>query len=350
MTLMTTPNKQRVDITFATFLRLLAAIALGWIWLRLWTWFLLFVVAAFLAVALDPVVAWLDQRKIRRPFGSFLVVLLLAGMCGAFIYFSGASLKEQAGLVGSRMQEAQRQLEGQMPGFVTGMLQQDGSGQSPISGYAMRLGRALLSGVVSVAIGLILTVYLLLDGRRTYEWFVAFAPPAKRPRIHRSAEAARQAIFGYVRGNVATSVIATIFTYVVLLLLKVPAALLLALLAGILNFIPVVGMILSIVPAFLLALTISLPTALAVAGIYLGYNAIENYYIQPRVYGHAMRLSSLAVLAAFAVGAELAGVVGALIALPIAAMYPPLEKIWLRDRLDPAAVPDHERIESTDEH
>lgn len=347
---MTEPVRQRIDVTFATFFRLLTVVALAWIWLRLWTWFLLFVVAAFLAVALDPVVAWLDQRRIRRPFGSFLVVLLLAGLCAAFIYFAGASLKEQAGMLGTRMQEAQKQVEGQMPDFVKGMLQPDGSGQSPISGYAMTLGRALLSGLVSVGIGLILTVYLLLDGRRTYEWFVAFAPRAKRPRIHRSADAARQAIFGYVRGNVATSVIATVFTYVVLLLLKVPAALLLALLAGILNFIPVVGMILSILPAFLLALTVSVPTALGVVGIYLAYNAIENYYIQPRVYGHAMRLSSLAVLAAFAAGAELAGVVGALIALPIAAMYPPLEKIWLRDRLDPAAVPDHERIESTDEH
>ncbi len=153
-----------------------------------------------------------------------------------------------------------------------------------------------------------------------------------------------------MRGNVATSIIATIFTYVVLLLLKVPAALLLALLAGLLNFIPVVGMILSILPAVVLALTVSVTTALAVAGIYLAYNAVENYYIQPRVYGHAMRLSSLAVLAAFAAGAELAGVVGALIALPLAAMYPPLEKIWLREQLDPAAVADHERIEKTDEH
>ena len=347
---MTAPNTRRVDVTFATFFRLLAVVALAWIWLRLWTWFLLFVVAAFLAVALDPVVAWLDARRIRRPFGSFLVVLVLAGAVGALVYFGSTSLKDEAGMLGARMQSAQQRLEGRMPPFVKGMLPSDGSGGSPISGYATRLGRALLSGVISVGIGLIITVYLLLDGRRTYEWLVAFAPRARRPRIHRSADAARQAIFGYARGNVATSVIATIFTYIVLLLLKVPGAMLLALLAGILNFIPVVGMILSIVPAFLLALTVSPSTALAVAGIYLAYNAVENYYIQPRVYGHAMRLSSLAVLAAFAVGAELAGVVGALIALPIAAMYPPLEKIWLRERLDADAVADHERIERTDEH
>lgn len=347
---MTDSNKRRVDVTFATFFRLLTVVALAWIWLRLWSWFLLFVVAAFLAVALDPVVSWLDARRIRRPFGSFLVVLLLAGLFGALLYFGSTSLKDEAGMLGTRMQEAQQQLESRVPPFVKGLLPSGESGESPLSRYVMTLGRALLSGLVSVGIGLIITVYLLLDGRRTYEWFVAFAPRARRPKIHRSAAAAREAIFGYVRGNVITSVIATVFTYIVLLLLKVPGAMLLALLAGILNFIPVVGMILSIVPAFLLALTVSVTTAVAVTGIYLAYNAIENYYIQPRVYGRAMRLSSLAVLAAFAVGAELAGVVGALIALPIAAMYPPLEKIWLRERLDADAVADHERIEEADEH
>lgn len=342
--------RRRIDVSFATFFRLLAVVALAWAWLRLWQWVLLFVVAAFLAVALDPLVAWLEARRIRRPAGSFLVVLLLAGLLVAFFSFSGATLKDQAGMLGDRLQETQQQIERQMPDALKRMLTQGGSERSPIARHTMTLGRAFLSGLMSVAIALILTIYLLLDGRRTYEWLVAFAPPARRPRIHRSAEAARTAIFGYVRGNVVTSVIAVVFTYAVLALLKVPAALLLALLAGILNFIPVIGMILSIVPAFLLGLTVSSGTALAVVAIYLAYNAVENYYIQPRVYGRAMRLSSLAVLAAFAVGAELAGVVGALIALPIAAMYPPLEKIWLKDRLAPAAVADHQRIERSDEH
>jgi predicted PurR-regulated permease PerM len=97
--------KRRIDVSFATFLRLLAIVALAWVWLRLWQWFLLFVVAAFLAVALDPLVAWLDARRIRRPFGSFLVVLLLAGLLVAFFSLSGATLKEEAGMLGGRLQE-----------------------------------------------------------------------------------------------------------------------------------------------------------------------------------------------------------------------------------------------------
>ena len=67
--------KRRVDVSAATFFRLLGVVILVWIWLRLWQWVLLFVVAAFLAVALDPLVAWMDRRGFRRPFGAPLLGL-----------------------------------------------------------------------------------------------------------------------------------------------------------------------------------------------------------------------------------------------------------------------------------
>jgi predicted PurR-regulated permease PerM len=130
-----------------------------------------------------------------------------------------------------------------------------------------------------------------------------------------------------------------------LTILKVPAALLLAALAGICDFVPVLGFIVSAVPAVLLALTVSVTTALIVGAIYVAYHAVENYLIAPHVYGDRLRLSNLAVLLAFAVGAGLFGVIGALLALPIAAMYPCIEDIWLRDYLGRDAVNRHRRIE-----
>jgi predicted PurR-regulated permease PerM len=151
-------------------------------------------------------------------------------------------------------------------------------------------------------------------------------------------------IFGYVAGNIATSVFATIFVLVVLSALKVPAAMLLALLAGVFDFIPVLGFILSAVPAVVLALTRSPATALIVVLLYIGYHTIENYLIAPWVYGDRLQLSNIAVVLAFAIGAELAGVVGALIALPIAAAYPAIERIWLRDKLGDQVVQEHRTI------
>ena len=287
-----------------------------------------------------------------------LIVLALTVAVGGFLFFSGASLREQVSVLGQRITETRQQISGWIPEELKGMFafgggsgggaEQSGSGQG--GGMLMQILRALAWGVSSILVALVLTIYLLIDGRRTYEWFVAFAPPAHRPRIHRTAREARKAVIGYMRGNVATSVLAAIVTFIVLVSLNVPAALLLALVAGILNFVPVIGLMLSLVPAVLLALTVSPAVALTVGAFYLVYNGIENYYIQPKVYGHEMQLSSLAVLAAFAAGAELGGVIGALIALPIAAMYPPIESLWLKGRLDPSSVEDHRQIERTEEH
>jgi len=93
-----------------------------------------------------------------------------------------------------------------------------------------------------------------------------------------------------------------------------------------------------------LALTVSPATAILVVGLYAFYHFIENYFIGPRVYGEQLELSNVAVVLAFAAGAELAGVVGALIALPVAAAYPAIERIWLRERLGDEVVTQHRAI------
>ena len=82
-----------------------------------------------------------------------------------------------------------------------------------------------------------------------------------------------------------------------------------------------------------------------VIGLYIAYHFIENYFIAPKVYGNQLRLSNLAVLMSFAVGAELGGVIGALLALPIAAAYPAVERIWLRERLEEDTVEKHTRLD-----
>ena len=97
-----------------------------------------------------------------------------------------------------------------------------------------------------------------------------------------------------------------------------------------------------------MALTVSSSTALIVLGLYAAYHLVENYLISPWAYGDRLKLSNVAVILAFAVGAELAGVIGALIALPVAAAYPSIERIWLRDTLPEDTVAEHKAIETKD--
>jgi predicted PurR-regulated permease PerM len=131
--------------------------------------------------------------------------------------------------------------------------------------------------------------------------------------------------------------------------LHVPAQFLLALLAAICDFIPVLGFVISAVPALMIAATVSGTTTVIVAGLYVFYHLIENYLITPRVYGTRLQLSNIAVIVALFVGAAIGGVVGALVALPFAAAYPAIERIWLADYLGRRVVQDHERLLKTTE-
>lgn len=311
---------------------------------------LLFVVAVFLAVALDPVVVWLDAHRIRRGVAAPLIALGLAAVLVGFLYVGGQSLVEQGQMLGGRIAELEQAVADRIPQPLLSMLPTSADGGFQIGTYMAAVGQALVNGLLSLAVALILTIYLLLDGRRTYAWLVAFAPHHQRARVHATGLEARKAILAYVRGNVITSIFAAVFVFVSLEALHVPATLLLALLAGICDFLPVLGFILSATPAVLLALTRSTLVAVVVLGLFIAYHTAENYYIGPKVYGRELRLSSLAVIAAFIVGAELAGVVGALIALPLAAIYPAVESQWLADQLPEEAVEDHRRIERTEEH
>ena len=335
-----------IDVSFATFLRALAAIALAWVWWRLWQWLLVFVLAAFLAVALDPVVQWLEKRGLRRSYGAPLLGVLLVLMVAGFIGAGGAALAEETRILASRLGEFREGMASRLPPEV----RQAGSSLAPSGEALTGMGRAFLGGLAGVGFAFVVTVYLLLDGRRTYHWLVAFVPAASRPRMHETAECARQVIAAYVRGNLFTSLLCAIFTWIALTALQVPAALVLALLAGILDVVPVIGFLLSAAPALLLAFTVSPAVALGTAGFYVAYNLVENYYIQPAVYGRQLRLSALAVLAAFLVGAELGGVLGAVIALPMAAMYAAVEAIWFDRPGTTDTADEHRRVEAQPEH
>ena len=114
-----------------------------------------------------------------------------------------------------------------------------------------------------------------------------------------------------------------------------------ALLAGLCDVIPVVGIIIATAPAALLAFTVSATTGLAVLSLYALYHLVESYYLVPRIYGSSLRLSTLAVILALMVGSALQGLIGAILILPLVAAYPMIERIWLAAYLSPEVIKDH---------
>jgi predicted PurR-regulated permease PerM len=340
----------RIDISGKAIIRILAVLIAVWLWLQIWEWVLLLVVASFLAVGLDPLVTWLDAHGVRRRIAAPLMILIIVVGGAVFVYLAGSALNEQAALLSGRFDDVRGEAVARMPPRLLELMPSSVEGGQKLGAYLLSLGQSLVNGLLSLGVALVLTVYLLLDGRRTYEWLVAFAPAAHRPRVRQTAMEARTAILAYVRGNMVTSALAGVCAYVAMRLLGVPAALLLALITAIFDLLPVIGIFMSAIPAILLGLTVSTWVGVGVAIFHGAYNLVENYYITPKIYGRELRLSDLAVILALAIGGSLAGVIGALVFLPIVALYPAVERIWLRDAIPVETVQDHRRIENTDEH
>jgi predicted PurR-regulated permease PerM len=333
------------DISWAAIGKVIVAIVLVWVWLTLRQLATVLLISIVIAVAVDPTVRWLEARGVPRWLGSAGCIMLLAGGVGAIMMAGWSSLSQQGRLIAQSLAGIYRHFKTSFP-IIERLLPARGElGQASLEQYGAAFAASLIRAIMLVVVGMILTVYLLIEWKRTLEWMIAFVPKPHRPRVRQTLHEARKIVFGYVAGNVATSIFATVFVFVALTSLKVPAALLLALLAGLFDFVPVLGFVLSGVPAVVLAATVSNAAAVLVVGLYITYHFIENYLIAPRVYGSQLRLSSLAVLMAFAVGAELGGVIGAVLALPIAAAYPAVERIWLSERLEPDTVEKHQLLD-----
>jgi predicted PurR-regulated permease PerM len=332
------------DLSWRTIARILLVVLLVWLWFQLWQLVMVVLVSVVIAVALDPAVQWLEQRRVPRWLGSSMSVLLLLLIAATVIVIGWRTVASESNLILAHIQSIDKQFRSSSVLRYALPNPQDAS--SRLAQYAARFVASLFRAAMLVTIGLILTVYLLIEWKKTLDWVVAFFPKTQHPKLRATVAEARDTIFSYVVGNVLTSIFATCVVFAGLTLLHVPAALVLAILAGLFDFVPVLGFVLSGLPAVALAATVSLTAVVFVIALYIGYHLVENYFIAPRVYGGKLEMSNLAVLLAFAVGAELGGVIGALLALPIAATYPAIERIWLRESIGDDTVRQHERLAS----
>jgi predicted PurR-regulated permease PerM len=241
-------------------------------------------------------------------------------------------LSEQARNLSGQIQTLEREVLRRAPQPIVDLMNQSGTkpDASMLAPHLARIASSALTAASVFVLAFILVFYFLIEGETTYEWVRHLVPARHRSRFDQTAREAHEVAYGFVVGNVVTSACAGIYVFTALTILGVPAALVLALLAFLFDFIPVLGFFLSCGPAVIMAATVSPSLAIAMVPVYLFYDFLENYFIAPRVYGDRLELSKVAVLLAFAAGAQLAGVIGALLALPVAAVIPTIDRIWLR--------------------
>jgi predicted PurR-regulated permease PerM len=187
-----------------------------------------------------------------------------------------------------------------------------------LSGTAVSLTKSVITAVVATVTIAFMTFFMLLEGKAWTERFYGLLPEHSRPRWRRVGHDIYRTVGGYVTGNLLISVIAGVSSAIVLLLMGVPYAVALGLLVAVLDLIPLAGATIAGIVVVGVSFLHSIPAGIVVAVFIVVYQQLENHFLQPVIYGRTVQLSPLAVLISVLVGAELAGILGALAAIPVA--------------------------------
>jgi len=215
---------------------------------------------------------------------------------------------------GGRAMVADFDIGGQLSGIVSQVFNVMGQAV-----FVFRQVIGLLSGLLDVLMILLLALYITTDGPRIGRYLRTFLPPDRHEQASRVTGRIFVRLGGWVSGQIILCVIIGAVSWIGLTLIGVPYAVVLALIAGIMEAVPNVGPIIAAVPAVIIAALYSPWQALLVAILYLLIQQLENYVIVPRVMSRAVELHPLAVLLALMVGGELMGVLGAVLAVPVTA-------------------------------
>ena len=197
-----------------------------------------------------------------------------------------------------------------------------------LSGVAISVAKGIITIVVAtVTIGF-MTFFMLLEGPDWVERFYTLLPVESQPRWRRVGDEIYRTVGGYVTGNLLISFIAGALTTIVLIIMGVPYAVALGLVVAILDLIPLAGATMAAILIGIVAFLHSVPAGIVVVAFFVAYQQVENHVLQPVIYGRTVQLSPLTVLISILIGAELAGILGALAAIPVAGTIQVLLLDW----------------------
>lgn len=299
----------------------------GFLITHLFSVLLLFVFAAIIALLLTPVVdrmetVWIFRK--RRGLAVIALLLVVIAVIAGLVVLIAPSLAAQARQIPSLISKAQGtliDLQNQLNshGIPFRFDLKTGPSNGAVIGSALGILSGTLTTVIDILLVTVITVYLLAQGRE-----LIAAMRKLFPGHHEVFDFAMLAVgttmAGYARGQLIMSVLMGLYTGIGMSIVGVHYAIVLGILTFFLEFIPLVGAPLGMATAVVVALFQSPFIALLAAVVGVGGHAIEAYIVGPRVSGHATRLHPLAAMAALLVGAELGGVLGALFAIPLAAI------------------------------
>ena len=311
-------------------------------------------IALFLAMALNPAVEFFARHGQSRGRSAVLVSVLALLVIGGLSYLLIPPIVDQV-----------REFVDAVPGLIDdlvagqgplGFLQRDYQivdrvrkaiedqgigGVLGLTGAGLSVARGVLTAVVGVVAIAFLTFFLLLEGPRLTRTALSLVPDQARPRWERTFQGVYKVVGGYVTGNLLLSVIAGAAATAVLYATGTNYAISLGVVVAIFDLVPLAGATIAAVIVVMVALASEGWVIAAILAVFfLIYQQIENHVLQPLVYGRTVRISPVVVLIAILIGADLAGVLGALIAIPIAGSLQVILREVLTARKERAEAPE----------
>ena len=300
-------------------------------------------VAFFLALGLEPAVSWFVNRKLPRWAATTLVFVIFLAMMGAFL---GAAIPPLVQQASELIKQAPHYIQqAQDHSSAIGRLNDrfhlqqritetiNSSGGSVVNDV-VSAGSAVFGALADALIVIVLIVYFLVDMPRIRTNLYRLVPHTRRPRAILIGDEVFAKVGAYVLGNVLISVIAGAATFLWLMAFDVPYPLLLGIFVAVFDLVPIVGSTIAGVVVAAVALTVSLPICIATTAFFVVFRLLEDYLLVPRIIGGAVKVPALITVVAVLLGGALLGIVGALVAIPIAAALLLLSQEVLYPRLD----------------
>jgi predicted PurR-regulated permease PerM len=307
------------------------------------------IIALFIAVSLDPLVRWMVRKRVKRGYAVLIIFVGILVILGGLLMLLIPPLVHQAGGLTSDFPAYLDHLRKSSPSLAS--LEDRFHLQGKIDDLARTLpnklgkqalgfGQRFLGAVVSALLVIVLTIYFMLDLPRLRRGFVRLFPKRHRRTVNDAANVVVDKVGSYMIGNLIISLIAGTASFIAFEALRIPFALPLAVFVAITDLIPMIGAALGAVVCVIVAFATTdlWPNTVLLAAFFLLYQQLENYLIAPRVLRNSVEIPAVAVLLAALVGGSVLGLIGALIAIPVAAAVKVIATPMIRARDEETAA------------
>ncbi|MDP3948102.1 MAG: AI-2E family transporter [bacterium] len=307
---------QKVDVSHKTIIFVTLFVLALWVTYLIRDLLVILFVAVIFVSALSPLVNLLVRFKLPKVISIIVAYVIIIAVLAGLIISIIPPLIEQS----NRLIVASPPLIAQFFNITNIDKSVFSSEVTSISKNLFSITISLFDNLLTIIFLLVITFYLLLD-KENLENRIASLFKSKEERIRRSIVKIEEKLGAWLQGQLILSLLVGILSFIGLTILNIPYALPLALIAGVMEVIPVIGPIISAIPAIFIALTISPLLGVMVAAMYLIIQQLENSLIVPQVMKRAVGLNPLIVILAIAIGSRLLGISGALLAVPIAVVF-----------------------------